>query len=105
MSRLRFTIASAAVAVLALPALALAQKAAPPAQGPAPTLSETSTSGFPDKAYLVTLPSTQPLTEKNVGVTENGEPVLSLGVAPPGGSKSEPCTVRPSPAKLTSSSR
>ena len=88
MSRLRFTIASAAVAVLALPALALAQKAAPPAQGPAPTLSETSTSGFPDKAYLVTLPSTQPLTEKNVGVTENGEPVLSLGVAPPGGDKS-----------------
>ena len=89
MSRLRFTIASAALAVLALPAFALAQKpAAQDAQGPAPTLSETSTSGFPDKAYLVTLPSTQPLTEKNVGVTENGEPVLSLGVAPPGGSKS-----------------
>ena len=89
MSRLRFTIASAALAVLALPAFALAQKpAAQDAQGPAPTLSETSTSGFPDKAYLVTLPSTQPLTEKNVGVTENGEPVLSLGVAPPGGDKS-----------------
>ena len=88
MSRLRFTIASAALVVLALPALALAQKAAPPAQGPAPTLSESTTSGFPDKAYLVTLPSTQPLSEKNVQVTENGEPVLSLGVAPPGGDKS-----------------
>ena len=89
MSRLRFTIASAALAVLALPAFALAQKpAAQDAQGPAPTLSETSTSGFPDKAYLVTLPSTQPLSEKNVQVTENGEPVLSLGVAPPGGDKS-----------------
>jgi tight adherence protein B len=89
MSRLRFTIASAVLAVLALPAFALAQKPAQqPAQGPAPTLSETSTSGFPDKAYLVTLPSTQPLTEKNVAVTENGSPVLSLGVAPPGGNKS-----------------
>ena len=88
MSRLRFIIASAALVVLALPALALAQKAAPPAQGPAPTLSESTTSGFPDKAYLVTLPSTQPLSEKNVQVTENGEPVLSLGVAPPGGDKS-----------------
>ena len=89
MSRLRFTIASAVLAVLALPAFALAQKPAQqPAQGPAPALSETSTSGFPDKAYLVTLPSTQPLTEKNVTVTENDSPVLSLGVAPPGGDKS-----------------
>ena len=89
MSRLRFTIASAFLAVLALPAFALAQKpAAQEAEGPAPTLSESTTSGFPDKAYLVTLPSTQPLSEKNVQVTENGEPVLSLGVAPPGGDKS-----------------
>jgi tight adherence protein B len=80
--RLRLTIAGAAVAALALPTLALGQA------GPAPTLSESTTSGFPDKAYLVTLPSTQALTPKNLQVTENGQSVLSLAVAPPGGSKS-----------------
>jgi tight adherence protein B len=80
-------IASAAVAALVVPTLALGQ-AKPAPTGPAPTLNEGTTSGFPDKAYLVTLPSTQPLTTKNVQVTENGENVLSLGVAPPGGEKS-----------------
>jgi tight adherence protein B len=78
---LRLTIASAAVAALALPTLALGQ-------GPAPTLSDETTSGFPDKAFLVGLPSTQPLTASKVQVTENGEPVVGLGVAPPGGDKS-----------------
>ena len=81
-SGLRLTIASAAVAALAVPTLALGQA------GPAPTLSESTTSGFPDRAYLVTLPSTQPLTASKVQVTENGEPVVSVGVAPPGGDKS-----------------
>jgi tight adherence protein B len=79
--RLRLTIASAAVAALALPTLALGQ-------GPAPTLSEETTSGFPDKAFLVTLPSTQALTASKLQVAENGQPVVGLGVAPPGGSKS-----------------
>jgi tight adherence protein B len=79
--RLRLTIASAAVAALALPTLALGQ-------GPAPTLSEETTSGFPDKAFLVTLPTTQALTASKLQVTENGQPVVGLGVAPPGGSKS-----------------
>ena len=60
----------------------------PSGRGPAPTLSESTTSGFPDKAYLVTLPSTQPLTASKVQVTENGQPVQGLGVAPPGGDKS-----------------
>jgi len=85
-------LASAAVAALALPALAAAQK---PTQkqtktqtAPAPTLSDETTSGFPDKAFLVTLPSTQPLTASKLQVTENGQPVLALGVAPPGGDKS-----------------
>lgn len=78
---LRLTIASAAIAALVLPTFALGQ-------GPAPTLSEETTSGFPDRAYLVTLPSTQPLTASNVDVTENGQPVMGLGVAPPGGDKS-----------------
>jgi len=90
--RPRLLIASAALAALVLPALALAQKPAQtqaPAQtSAAPTLSESTTSGFPDKAYLVALPKTQALTAKNVQVTENGQGVLSLGVAPPGGDKS-----------------
>ena len=79
--RLRLTIASAAVAALALPTLALGQ-------GPAPTLSEETTSGFPDKSFLVALPSTQALTTSKLQVTENGQPVMALGVAPPGGDKS-----------------
>jgi tight adherence protein B len=79
--RLRLTIASAAVAALALPTLAVGQ-------GPAPTLTDETTSGFPDRALLVGLPSTQPLTASKVQVTENGEPVVALGVAPPGGDKS-----------------
>ena len=92
MPRLRLTIASAALAALVLPALALGQAKQPAPQAQqtsvAPTLSEATTSGFPDKAYLVTLPTTQPLSTKNVAVTENGSSVVSLGVAPPGGSKS-----------------
>jgi tight adherence protein B len=91
MRRLQLAIASAALAALVLPTLALGQKPAQnqaPEQTGTPTLSESSTSGFPDRAYLVTLPSTQPLTTQNVQVTENGQSVVSLGVAPPGGDKS-----------------
>ena len=51
-------------------------------------LSESTTSGFPDKAYIVALDKTRPLNTSQVGVTENGEPVVGLAVAPPGGSKS-----------------
>ena len=78
---LRLTIASAAVAALALPTLALGQ-------GAAPKLSESPTSGFPDKAYIITLPSRQALTASKLQVTESGKDVSSLAVAPPGGSKS-----------------
>jgi tight adherence protein B len=83
--RLRTAIASAAVlgAALVVPTLALGQ-----AQAPAPKLTESTTSGYPDKAYLVTLPKTQPLTAAQVEVTENTNPVVGLGVAPPGGEKS-----------------
>ena len=99
MPPLRLTIASAALAALCIPALALGQakqqtqkvqqaKQQQAQAAPAPTLTESTTSGFPDKAYLVTLPRTQPLTTSNVQVTENGQGVLSLGVAPPGGKKS-----------------
>ena len=78
---LRTAIASAAVAALVVPTLAFGQK-------PAPKLTESQTSGFPDKAYLITLPSTQALTAGQVAVTENTNPVTSVAVAPPGGSKS-----------------
>jgi tight adherence protein B len=105
MRYLRLVLAGAAVAALVVPTLALGQNAqqgqkanakkkAKQAQAAAqqtqaaPTLSESSTSGFPDKAFLVTLPSTQPLSAKNVQVTENGDAVLNPGVAPPGGDKS-----------------
>ena len=79
---LRLGIAGAALAALALPALALGQGTA------APTLSESTTSGFPDKGYLVTLPATKALNTSNVDVTENGQPVTALAVAPPGGDAS-----------------
>ncbi len=80
---LRSAIASAAVAALVVPTLALGQQPAP-----APKLTESTTSGFPDKAYLLTLPSTQALSTSQVQVTENTNPVVSLTVTPPGGSKS-----------------
>ncbi len=79
--RLRHLIAGAAIAALALPTLALGQ-------GAAPKLSESTTSGFPDKAYLVTLPSRQALNASKVDVSENGQAVSGVGVAPPGGSAS-----------------
>jgi tight adherence protein B len=78
---LRIAIASAAAVALALPTLALGQ-------GPAPKLSESPTSGFPDKAYVLTLPSRQALTTSKLEVTESGHGVTGLAVAPPGGSKS-----------------
>jgi tight adherence protein B len=77
----RTAIASAAIAALVVPTLALGQ-------GAVPKLSESSTSGFPDKAYLLTLPSTQALNASKVEVTENTNPVTALAVTPPGGDKS-----------------
>jgi tight adherence protein B len=84
--RLRLFLAGAAVAALVLPTLALGQQATQTSA--APTLSESSSSGFPDKAFLVALPKTQALSTDNVEVAENGQPVLGLGVAPPGGDAS-----------------
>jgi tight adherence protein B len=85
----------AAVAALALPTVALGQKPAKkPAKqpahttAPAPKLTESTTSGFPDKAFLLTLATTQALDASKVDVTENGGDVTGLGVTPPGGDKS-----------------
>src|SRR5262249_56661437 len=67
-------------------AKAQAQQAA--AAIPPPKLTESPSSGFPDKAYLLTLPAVKALSASQVSVTENGSPVVGMAVAPPGGSKS-----------------
>ncbi len=77
---LRIAVASAALAVL-VPG-AFAQGGAPP------RLTESPTSGFPDKAYIVGLDRTRPLTAAQVTVTENGGPVIGVAVQAPGGSRS-----------------
>ncbi len=77
----RIAVAGAALVALTLPALALGQDAKP-------TLSEAPGSSFPDRTFLLGLPKTQALTADQVEVTENGNPVVSLAVTPPGASNS-----------------
>jgi len=74
----RIFVTSAALAALVVPSLALGQAGAP-------TLSESPTAGFPDRAYLLQLPARKALTTSGVTVTENGGFVASLAVVPPGG--------------------
>jgi tight adherence protein B len=50
----------------------------------APTLSQTPDSGFPDKVYSLQLPRRTTLEPGQVTVTENGTPVVGLGVDAPG---------------------
>jgi tight adherence protein B len=47
-------------------------------------LAETSSSAFPEKAYILSLGSERKLTSQNVTVRENGEPVHDLQVRLPG---------------------
>lgn len=75
---MRIATTSAALAALVAPTLALGQ-------GGAPTLAEASTSGFPDRSYLLQLPERRALTTSGVVVTENGGSVSGLAVVPPGG--------------------
>lgn len=77
----RIAITSAAVAALIAPALALGQ-------GGALKLSEAPDTGFPNRAYLITLPQKRKLTAAQVEITENGTPVVGLAVASPGGTAS-----------------
>ena len=58
------------------------------AEGGQLKLTESPSAGFPDRAYLLALPQTRPLTASGLTVTENGGPVVGLGVQPPGGSSS-----------------
>lgn len=70
--------ASAAVAALVVPGLALGQ-------GKAPKLAVSPSSGFPDRGYLLQLPERRALTANGVTVSENGGPVSGLAIVPPGG--------------------
>ena len=74
LGRARIALAGAAIAALCLPALALAQT---------PTLKEAPGTGFPDRFYLLQLPSQRTLETSQLTITENGEPVTALGVEPP----------------------
>jgi len=74
--------AGAALAALGAPTTSLGQSAGQL------KLTESPTSGFPDRAYLLTLPQTRPLNSSQLVVTENDGPVVGLGVQPPGGSSS-----------------
>jgi tight adherence protein B len=76
---LRIAVTAAAFAALVPSALA---------QDPAPRLTESPTSVFPDKAYIVGLGQRKALTAAQVQVTENGGPVLDVAVQQPGGSRS-----------------
>jgi tight adherence protein B len=77
----RIAVASAAVAALVAPALALGQ-------GEALKLSASPTRGSPNRHYLLTLPEKRKLTAAQVEITENGTPVAGLAVESPGGSAS-----------------
>jgi Flp pilus assembly protein TadB len=73
-TRALIAVAIAAVAALCLPALSFAQT---------PTLSEAPGAGFPDRFYLLQLPTQRTLEASQLTITENGEPVTGVGVEPP----------------------
>ena len=73
-SHLRIAIAGAAVAALCVPALGLGQT---------PTLRDAPNTGFPDREYLLQLPSQRTLTSDQVTITENGATVAGVGVEAP----------------------
>jgi tight adherence protein B len=79
-------VAGAVLAALLVPTLGVAAKApkAKKARGPAPTLSQTPDSSFPDKIYSLQLPHKATVKPGQLSVTENGSPVIGLGVAAPG---------------------
>jgi hypothetical protein len=67
------TIVLVITAALVMPTLALGQGAAPK-----PKLTAVPGSGFPDRTYILQLPSRAALTQ--LSVTENGGPVSGLSV-------------------------
>ena len=74
-------VALTALVALTLPTLASAQAKLPP-------LEEAQDSAFPDRVYLLQLPTARTLTADQVTITENGAPVApgEIGVEAPGAS-------------------
>jgi tight adherence protein B len=52
-------------------------------QGGGLALRDAPDTGFPDRAYLLQLPAQRTLTAQQVTITENGSPVVGVGVEPP----------------------
>ncbi len=71
-------VTGAALAALLMPALGQAQGTR------GATVRETPDSAFPDKVYTLLLPQKKTVTQQNLSVTENGGPVLAVGVEAPG---------------------
>ena len=91
-NKVGLAVAGAALAALLVPALSVgangqakakAQQAKSKAQQPAPAITVSSGSGFPDKIYTIQLPHKATLGPGQVAVTENGDPVVGLGVEAP----------------------
>jgi Flp pilus assembly protein TadB len=74
-AKARLILAGAAIAALFLPALALGQ---------VPRLQDAPGTGFPDRQYLLQLPTQRILTPNQLTISENGQPVTAVGVEPPG---------------------
>lgn len=74
-AKARLILAGAAIAALSLPALALGQ---------VPRLQDAPGTGFPDRQYLLQLPTQRILTPNQLTISENGQPVTAVGVEPPG---------------------
>jgi tight adherence protein B len=74
------TVALTALVALTLPTLA-------PAQAKGPTLTEAPDSAFPDRVYLLQLPTARTLNASQVTITENGSvPAGQIGIEAPGAS-------------------
>jgi tight adherence protein B len=75
----------AALAAIVALALAAAPAQAVDATGTTgPRLTETASSSFPAKSYVLSLPEPTELTPESLTVLENGEPVLNLELTLPG---------------------
>ena len=74
-ARARLVLAGAVVAALCVPAAAVGQST--------PTLANAPETGFPDRQYLLQLPTQRSLAAEQLAITENGQPVTAVGVEPP----------------------
>jgi Flp pilus assembly protein TadB len=75
---MRIVLAGAILVVLAVPSLAVGQAVSP-------RIQDAPDTGFPDRQYLLQLPTQRTLTPEQLTITENGEPPLvdSIGVEAP----------------------